>query len=167
MLHFLRKVIHFVKSYVLCSDLRFLCCCFLFFDVLFQDFAVLPVLVEKLMQKLFILWKKCQILHRTFFHVSRFILEVVSKIWTPPGDVIMISLGPKKPKNKFYQIISTFLSFGRWFSFKHFSSIQRSVKMVFSRYITYTVLHLRGFCESANECIYFEFFWQLYILKLF
>ena len=46
MLHFQRKVIHYVKSYILCSDLRFLCCCLLFFDVLFQDFAVLPVLVE-------------------------------------------------------------------------------------------------------------------------
>ena len=62
---------------------------------------------------LFILWIKCQILHRPFFGISTFNFEVVPKILTPPDDIIIMSFDPKGPKNKSYQIISTLISFER------------------------------------------------------
>ena len=87
----------------------FFVCLFVFY-VSFQDFAVLPVLIESLREKLLILCIKSKIFHRPFFGVSRFNLEVVSKTSTPPDNVIMMLFDPKGPKNKSCQITSIFIS---------------------------------------------------------
>ena len=58
---------------------------------------------------------KYQILHRSFFGISRFNLEVVFRISTPSDDVIIMSFAPKGLKSKSYQITSTLISFERCF----------------------------------------------------